>query len=92
MLRACCDHPTADLSQGLQLAFPLAFPDLGLVLEFPDLGLVLVFPDLGLALEFPDLGQVRGLLGWAEMTPELRGGRPLPSQHNPQHLVNSLGS
>lgn len=92
---ACCHHPTAHLSQGLPLAFLLASLDLELVLAFPDLELVLVFPDLGLVLVFLALGQVRvqvrGLLAWAEMTPELREGRlHAPSQHTPQHLIEGL--
>lgn len=83
MLHACFGHPTADLSQGPQLAFLLAFLDLYLVLEFQDLYLVLAFLDLGLVLVFLALEQVRGLLSWAEMTPELRGGRPLPPSTAP---------
>lgn len=57
------------------------FLDLDLVPEFLDLDLVPGFPDLALVLEFQALGrvQVRVLLGWAEMSPELRGGRSPPS-------------
>lgn len=100
-LPACCHHPTAYLPQGRELGFLPVFPDLELFPEFPDLELLLEFPDLDLVLGFPDLElvlvfqalgqvQVRGLQGWAEMTPELRGGRPLSSQHIPQHLIMGL--
>lgn len=63
-----------------------------LLLEFLDLELPLEFPDLELALGFQALGQVQvsGLQGWAEMTPELRGGRPLPCQHMPQPIIVGL--
>lgn len=65
----------------------LASLDLELVLAFPDLELGLVSLALGLVLVFLALGQVqvqvRDLLAWAEMTPELREGRPLPPSTSP---------
>lgn len=65
-----------------------------LVPEYLDLDLAPGFLDLALVLEFQALGQVqvRVLLGWAEMSPELRGGRSLPSQHTPQHLSRGAHS